>query len=132
MGILGRAGRGATIGILTFILGMGFSGREARTQKTGSSQNPGVQMPDPFGLPQQDQVKQGDSPFGDTRAKQARLRDEERQKRLVADTEKLLELATSLHEDVAKTNRNILSVDVVKRADEIEKLAHSVKEKMKG
>jgi len=32
---------------------------------------------------------------------------------------------------VDKTNENTLSVEVIKKAEEIEKLAHSVKEKMK-
>jgi hypothetical protein len=59
-------------------------------------------------------------------------RSTERQKRLVADTDKLLALATDLKQQVDKTNKNILSVDVIKKAEEIEKLAHSVKERMKG
>jgi hypothetical protein len=58
-------------------------------------------------------------------------RSTERQKKLVADTNKLLALATELKTDVDKTNKNILSMDVIKKADEIEKLAHSVKERMK-
>ena len=56
----------------------------------------------------------------------------DRQKRLVADSDKLLALATQLHDDVGKTDKNILSLDVVKRAEEIEKLARAVKERMKG
>jgi hypothetical protein len=63
---------------------------------------------------------------------QEKARSTERQKRLVADTDKLLALATELKTDVDKTNKNILSMDVIKKADEIEKLAHSVKERMKG
>jgi hypothetical protein len=63
---------------------------------------------------------------------QAKARSNERQKKLVADTDKLLSLATELKTDVDKTNQNILSMDVIKKADEIEKLAHSVKERMKG
>jgi hypothetical protein len=63
---------------------------------------------------------------------QESVRSSERQKRLVADTDKLLALATDLKQQVDKTNKNILSVDVIKKADEIEKLAHSVKERMKG
>ena len=62
----------------------------------------------------------------------AKARNSDRQKRLVADTEKLLSLATELKQDVDKTDKNTLSVDVIKKADEIEKLAHSVKERMKG
>lgn len=56
----------------------------------------------------------------------------QRQADLKRDTEKLLKLSTELKEYVDKSNENVLSVDVIKRADEIEKLAHSVKVKMKG
>jgi hypothetical protein len=63
--------------------------------------------------------------------RQARLRNDERQKRLVEDTDKLLALATALHADVAKTDKNVLSIDVIKRADEIERLAHAVKDRMR-
>lgn len=66
------------------------------------------------------------------RDSQARARNNERQKRLVSDTDKLLALVTQLHADVAKTDRNILSLDVVRRSEEIEKLAHSIKERMKS
>jgi hypothetical protein len=62
---------------------------------------------------------------------QAKARNSERQKKLVADTDKLLALATDLKAQVDKTNKDVLSVDVIKKADEIEKLAHSVKERMK-
>lgn len=51
---------------------------------------------------------------------------------LKTDTEKLLKLAEELKQDVEKSNENVLSVNVVKKADEIEKLAKSVKDKMRG
>jgi hypothetical protein len=63
---------------------------------------------------------------------QARLRNTDRQKRLVADTDKLLSLVTDLKAQVDKSTKDTLSLDVIKKADEIEKLAHSVKERMKG
>ncbi len=63
---------------------------------------------------------------------QAKMRNVERQKQLVSDTEKLLALANELKLDVDKSNKDTLSLDVIKKADEIEKLAHNVKEKMKG
>lgn len=56
----------------------------------------------------------------------------QRQQDIRKDTEKLLELATELKQAVDKTNENTLSLDVVKKAEQIEKLAKSVKEKMKG
>jgi hypothetical protein len=37
-----------------------------------------------------------------------------------------------LKDSVDKSSENVLSLDVVKKAEEIEKLAHSVKDKMKG
>ncbi len=74
-----------------------------------------------------------DDPFSTKVAEQqARNRNSDRQKKLVADTDKLLSLATELKQQVDKTDKNTLSVDVVKKAEEIEKLAHSVKEKMRG
>jgi hypothetical protein len=63
---------------------------------------------------------------------QAKLRNDDRQKRLVADTAKLLVLATDLKAQVDKSTKDTMSVDVIKKADEIEKLARSVKERMKG
>ena len=62
----------------------------------------------------------------------AKKANQDRQLALKRDTEKLLKLSTELKEYVDKTNENMLSLDVVKKAEEIEKLAHSVKTKMKG
>ena len=62
----------------------------------------------------------------------AKKANQARQADLKRDTEKLLKLSAELKEYVEKTNENMLSVDVVKKAEEIEKLAHSVKDKMKG
>jgi hypothetical protein len=56
----------------------------------------------------------------------------ERQAAIKRDTDKLLELATQLKDNVDKSSENTLSMDVIKKAEEIEKLAKSVKDKMKG
>jgi hypothetical protein len=61
----------------------------------------------------------------------ARAMNKERQEKLKQDTDKLLQLATELKQYVDKTNENILSIDVVKKTDEIEKLAKSIRDKMK-
>lgn len=53
----------------------------------------------------------------------------ERQAAIQRDTDKLLVLATQLKQYVDKTNQNILSLEVMKKAEEIEKLARQVKEK---
>ena len=56
----------------------------------------------------------------------------ERVAALKHDTDKLLKLSVELKESVDRSDENVLSVEVIKKAEEIEKLAHSVKEKMKG
>src|SRR5579862_3834362 len=92
---------------------------------------PSRQMP---GLPKPGAVDPDESnPMEANRAaQQEKMRNSDRQKRLVADTDKLLALATDLKAQVDKSTKDTLSVDVIKKADEIEKLAHSVKERMKG
>jgi hypothetical protein len=65
--------------------------------------------------------------------KKARAKaNEQRQAEMKRDAEKLLTLSAELKEYVDKTNENVLSMDVIKKADEIERLAHNVKEKMRG
>lgn len=56
----------------------------------------------------------------------------QRQQEIKKDTDQLLDLATELKQYVDKTNENIISLDVIKKAEQIEKLAKSVKDKMKG
>jgi hypothetical protein len=55
----------------------------------------------------------------------------ERKKQIAADSAKLLKLANDLKTEVDKTTKDTLSLNVIRKADEIEKLAHDVKEKMK-
>lgn len=62
----------------------------------------------------------------------AKKANQERQEKLKKDTDKLFALATELKQYVDKSNENTLSLDVVKKAEEIEKLARSVKDKMKA
>ena len=61
-----------------------------------------------------------------------RKANQQRQADLKRDTEKLVKLSTELKDYVDKTNANVLSMDVIKKAEEIERLAHSVKMKMRG
>ena len=96
-------------------------GKQSPQQVPGLPTKPGTGLPDDSG------------PMDEHRAQQqAKLQNNDRQKRLVADTDKLLALATDLKAQVDKSTKDTLSVDVIKKADEIEKLAHSVKERMKG
>jgi methionyl-tRNA synthetase len=83
--------------------------------------------------PSGQQQRTADSPFSqqlkrDLVKKQNELREQEIKK----DTDKLLELATELKQYVDKTNENIISLDVIRKAEQIEKLAKTVKDKMKA
>jgi hypothetical protein len=62
----------------------------------------------------------------------AKKANQARQADLQRDTERLLRLATELKDSVDKSSESTLSLDVIKKAEEIEKLAHSVKDKMKA
>jgi hypothetical protein len=52
--------------------------------------------------------------------------------KLKDDTDELLKLATELKQEVDASNEQMLSVSVMRKAEQIEKLAKSVKEKMRG
>jgi hypothetical protein len=54
------------------------------------------------------------------------------QAQLLADTQKLYELTQELKAEVAKSNKGTLSIAVIKKAEEVEKLAKSLKEKMRA
>ena len=56
----------------------------------------------------------------------------QRQAQLRLDTAKLVALTAELKERVDKTGVNILSIEVIKKAQEIQKLAKSVQDKMKN
>ena len=61
----------------------------------------------------------------------ALARNAQRQKQIVSESAHLLDLAQKLNTDVAKSSKNELSVSVVKEAEQIEKLAKSIKDKMR-
>ncbi|MDR3740738.1 MAG: hypothetical protein P4L40_17120 [Terracidiphilus sp.] len=54
-----------------------------------------------------------------------------RHQQLADDSARLLALAIALKAEVDKTNKDTLSLNVMRRADEIEKLAHTVREHMR-
>jgi ATP-dependent helicase/DNAse subunit B len=55
----------------------------------------------------------------------------ERQASLKKDMDKLYQLATELKQAVDKTDENMLSVQVVRKTEEIEKLAKNIRQKMR-
>jgi hypothetical protein len=87
------------------------------------------------GLPSPTTTQWGSGPqFGETdpSLEQKRLRaiNADRQKSMAADTEKLLKLARALNDEVEKSHPDSLTPSQLRTVAEIEKLAHSVKEKM--
>lgn len=60
-----------------------------------------------------------------------KLLNKERHASLKKDTDKLLILATELKEAVDKTTKDTLSLEVIRKTEEVEKLAKQVREKMK-
>ncbi len=77
-----------------------------------------------------DQIKDPDQEKRDREI--AKKANQERQAQLKSDTARLLKLATELNAYVDKSNENTLSLDVIKKADDIERLARSIRDKMKG
>lgn len=99
-------------------------------QQISSQQQQQQPVPPRLGMPQPDESEPSIPPR--IQKDMEKKANEQRQVELKRDTEKLLKLSTELKEYVDKSDANILSVDVIKKADEIEKLAHSVKARMRG
>ena len=62
---------------------------------------------------------------------QAIAANQQRQVEIRRDMEKMAELTEELKGYLAKASEGVMSVDAIKKAEQIEKLAHSVKSKMK-
>lgn len=83
----------------------------------------------------QSPVRQGeDDPMTNPNMKSpTKARLEDNQKDIKKDIEKLFDLASQLKEQVEKTDAtSVLSLAMVKKADEIERLAHQIRELAKG
>jgi hypothetical protein len=100
-----------------------------------SGQNPGmprgIKIPDNGAFPLPDANKQME--LHDQQSKKQNFEEinVERKKIIGDESALLLKLATDLKTEVDKTNKDTLSVNVIRKADAIEKLAHDMKEKMK-
>jgi hypothetical protein len=62
---------------------------------------------------------------------QAKAANEQRQVEIKRDTEKMFQLTAELRESLEKSSQNVMSMDDLKKVEQIEKLAHGVKSKMK-
>jgi hypothetical protein len=132
MRVLRSMGVLAAVGVLVAVLGSVSWGQTSGTGGGRGVSTPPPQIGGPTGITVPPAAGPDIALPPQMEADQARMRAVDRQKQLVSDTQKLLALATQLKTDVDKSNKDMLSLDVVRKADEIEKLAHSVKERMKG
>lgn len=127
--------RGA-IGLLATIALLAFGQQQQTTQQSSNYSSSIPAHPEkPYLLPdanrppdandrmQMDQQQNGKTKFEAANAV--------RRKQISDDAAKLLELATELKAAVDKTDKDTLSVEVIRKADTIERLAKGVKEKMK-
>ena len=94
---------------------------------TVPERNPTGRMPDILG-PQSPDT----SVTAEMKKKQMEDRNKDRQSSLKKDTDQLLQLATQLKQSVDKTNEHMLSLEVIKKTEQVEKLAKSIREKMKA
>ncbi len=123
-----RADRFSRMGLkLALVLALAF-GPAGRSQ---SGSGPGMGQPP---LRPQFPGHQGMSPPDDYETVMGQKRlvalNAERQKKMVADADKLLKLAQELNDAVAASNTGTLTPEQLHKVAEIEKLAHSVKERM--
>lgn len=119
---------GKGIGLLVAVAAVSFSlSARARQTPQQTQQNPSYNRPSMSNFPD---PLAGPSPMDPARLQ--KMREDERRKRLQSDTTKLVELSNQLKEEVDKTSKDELSLSVVRKAAEIEKLAHDVRERMKS
>jgi gas vesicle protein len=78
--------------------------------------------------PPQSQQSQAERDMLDRQVREA---NKKRQQDIRDDTQKLFQLSTELKDAVDKSNEHLLSIDVIRKAEEVEKLAKKVKDKMK-
>ena len=107
--------------------------RAGVAQIAPASQTSAGQVTPGYNRPQLGAEPAENNPLGPANAARLqKLREDDRRKRLVADTDKLVALTGELKSELEKASKDELSLDVVRKAAEIEKLAHDVKERMKG
>lgn len=97
-------------------------------QEAQPSGQTATQSPHPTPAPDE---KVNDAANSKPATDQAMSPEDARQAQFVADSQKLYQLAQELKAEVAKSDKNTLSIAVTKKAEEIEKLAKSMKERMR-
>lgn len=131
-----RISRLTVAAVMALLLASAAAPRTEARQNYGAQQSGVPQMPGQPRTSTPRSVLDNEAPpdpfKGRTEAAQARAIESERHKKLVADAQRLVELSTELKAEVDKTSKDELSVTVIRKAEQIEKLAHDVKERMKN
>ena len=91
---------------------------QQQTAEAGRAAQAGLQQAPPAANPQSTNVS-------------ADAADTERRRQIADESARLLKLATDLKAEVDKTTKDTLSLEVIRKADAIERFAHDVKEKKK-
>ena len=109
----------------------------ALNQAPGGQMMPNGPQPSPTGgyQPGVNRVPDANDRMGLNQAQAAKsgfeAANKERRRQIADDAAKLLQLATELKAEIDKTDKDTLSLNVIRKAESIEKLAKGVKEKMK-
>jgi hypothetical protein len=132
--VIGRVARMIVLSALLVVVGAGVRSRMVRAAAAQMPSAPGGQNP---GLPSNhpELPIPGDEAHDPVRER-ARQQvivsaNVARHKRMAEDANKLLDLSKQLKDDVDKAGNDELSVEVMRKAAEIEKLAHDVRERMR-
>jgi len=114
-------------------LRMGSGVVEAQQRSGGQPKVPPTMQNGPATLPTLDSPALGTDPMhAHMDEERVKAMNDDRQKRLAADIDRLQELTNQLKSDLDKTNKDELSMVVMRKAAEIEKLAHDVQSRMKN
>lgn len=120
---------------LLCLIGLGLLSTLSNSSSQGVSQS-GLQNPDkPLLMPDANRPPDANQQMAmhdqQAKSKNVDAANLERKRQITDDSAKLLKLASDLKAEVDKTSKDTLSLGVIRKAEEIEKLAHNVKEKMK-
>jgi hypothetical protein len=95
-----------------------------RPRPSNSASMPSVDGRDPDNVP--------DPQAALMEARRVRSLASDRQKKIVEDAARLAQLAGEVKTGVDQAEKNETSADVIRKTEEIERLAHDVKQRMKG
>lgn len=115
-----------------FILALAFIQPLTAQQSPCDQAAPPISAETPTGFPPFNGASRPDPVTVEQQHKLAESRNKQRQSSLKKDTDQLLQLATELKQSVDKTNEHVLSLDVIKKTEAVEKLAKSIREKMRA